>query len=182
MGLWTYEDYVRLPQDGKIHEIIRGKHYNHPAPATKHQMISMNIAIIIGNFIRENDLGFWFHAPYDVVLDKYNVVQPDHVFVSKENEKVITEKHIKGVPDLIVEITSPNDPNYDKKTKFKLYEKFKVPHYWIFDAEEDKIYEYVFDKDKKKSKYKLRKIWEKGDVFNPALFPKLKVKVNDFFP
>ena len=179
MGLWTYEDYVRLPRDGKRHEIIRGIHYNHPSPATKHQLISSNIAGIMYVFVKENKLGFWFNAPYDVVLDKYNVVQPDHVFVSKENEKVITEKNIKGVPDLIVEITSPNDPDYDKKTKFKLYERFKVPHYWIFDSEEDKIYEYVLDK--RKGKYKLRKVWEKGEIFNPALFPKLKVKVNDFF-
>ena len=180
MGLLTYEDYVRLPQDGKIHEIIRGKHYNHPAPAVRHQLISSNIARIMSNFIFNNNLGFWLNAPCDVVLDKYNIVQPDHIFISKENEKIITAKNIKGTPDLIIEITSPNDPDYDKKTKFKLYERFKVPHYWIFDSEENRIYEYVLDR--KKGKYKLRKVWEKGETFNPALFPNLKVKVNDFFP
>ena len=181
MGLWTYEDYVRLPYDGKIHEIIRGKHYNHPAPAIKHQTISSNIARIMGNFIFRNKLGFWFNALCDVVFDKYNVVQPDHIFVSSKNEKIITEKNIKGVPDLLIEITSPSDPDFDKKTKFKLYERFKVPHFWLFDSEEDKIYEYVLDR-RRKGRYKLRRVWEKGDTFNPALFPKLKVKVRNFFP
>lgn len=57
----TYEDYKRFPQDGKIHEIIDGNHYNHPAPRIKHQIISLNLDINFAPYINERRLGRWFH-------------------------------------------------------------------------------------------------------------------------
>jgi hypothetical protein len=35
----TYDDYVLLPEDGKIYEIIDGEHYIIPAPETYRQQI-----------------------------------------------------------------------------------------------------------------------------------------------
>jgi len=40
---------------------------------------------------------------------------------------------MEGPPDLCVEIISPSSSTIDRKTKFKLYEKGKVAHYWIVD-------------------------------------------------
>lgn len=43
----TYEDYVLFPDDGKRHEIIDGDHYVTPAPKTKHQRVSLNLAVAV---------------------------------------------------------------------------------------------------------------------------------------
>src|SRR5690349_11704955 len=36
-GEWTYEDYLRLPEDGNRYEVIRGVLYVSPAPLPEHQ-------------------------------------------------------------------------------------------------------------------------------------------------
>jgi hypothetical protein len=36
---WTYEDYCRLPADGRIYEIIEGELLMSPAPQTRHRAL-----------------------------------------------------------------------------------------------------------------------------------------------
>jgi hypothetical protein len=47
-----------------------------------------------------------FIAPFDVVFDETNVVQPDVFVVCDQNK--ITNANISGAPDLIFEILSPS--------------------------------------------------------------------------
>jgi hypothetical protein len=57
------EDYVLLPEDGKIHEIIDGEHYMTPAPGTYHQTLSRRIQFQLYEQIEEKGLGLVFNAP-----------------------------------------------------------------------------------------------------------------------
>lgn len=68
----------------------------------------------------------------DVVLSRENVVQPDIIFIAKQNTGII-KNIIKGVPDCLIEITSPGYVKYDRIKKYALYEKFGVKEYWIID-------------------------------------------------
>ena len=43
----TYDDLLRLPDDGLRHEIIDGEHYVTPAPVTKHQRISRELLYLL---------------------------------------------------------------------------------------------------------------------------------------
>ena len=125
----TYEDYKNWPDDERW-EIIDGVAYNMSlAPKVKHQKISMNFVekfILQKNKLKGRDP---FIAPTDVVLDEYNVVQPDLFIVCDKNK--ITEDNIKGAPDLIIEIVSPSTAYKDTKIKKDLYEKFGVREYII---------------------------------------------------
>ena len=42
----SYDEYVHLPDDGSIHEIIDGYHYMSPAPFPRHQRISRRNRIL----------------------------------------------------------------------------------------------------------------------------------------
>jgi len=77
----TYDDYLNFPYDGKRHEIIDGEHYMTPAPQTRHQIVSANLAGILINFIRKNNFGQILLAPTDIVLSDTTVVQPDILFI-----------------------------------------------------------------------------------------------------
>jgi Uma2 family endonuclease len=59
-------------------------------------------------------------------------VQPDIVFVAKENFSILGDT-VHGVPDLLVEVLSPGNKSYDLETKKELYERFGVSEYWILD-------------------------------------------------
>jgi len=128
----TYEDYLLLPE-GTRYEIIEGELFMTPSPRTVHQRLIVKLFRIIDNFVRGKNLGEVFVAPYDVVLSKHDIVQPDILFVSKENSHLITELNLQGAPDLVVEILSPSIEDRDSILKKKLYAAFGVKEYWIAD-------------------------------------------------
>lgn len=76
-------------------------------------------------------------APFDIYLDeKSNAVQPDIVVILKGNTgRVNSHGHFSGVLDLIFEILSPGNKDFDLIRKKDLYEKFGVKEYWIIDPE-----------------------------------------------
>ena len=104
----TYDDFVLFPDDGKRHELIDGEHYVTPSPNTRHQQISVDLLALIWTYLEAHPIGRVFHAPYDVVFSNFDVVEPDLLYVSNERAaEVVTPQHVRGVPDIVVEIGSP---------------------------------------------------------------------------
>lgn len=62
-------------------------------------------------------------------------MQPDLIFISTANGGIVKEKRIVGVPDLLVEILSPSNPERDLLVKRALYARNGVREYWIVDGE-----------------------------------------------
>ncbi len=135
----TYEDYVLIPEDGRRHEIIDGEHYVSAAPFVRHQQISHRLTLRLGNFIEEHDLGEFLSAPTDVLLSPHDIVQPDHVFVSKTRAGIVKEKNIQGAPDLLIEILSDSTRRIDEGIKLRRYEHFGVREYWLVDPGRETI-------------------------------------------
>jgi len=132
---WSYEDLLRLPEDGKRHELIDGEHFVSPAPTPRHQAVSFNLIRLLGNFVHATKCGRLYHAPLDVVLSPHSVVEPDLLFISAGREHVIGERCLSAAPDLAVEILSPSSRRIDAVLKRHLYEKHGVAEYWIVDPE-----------------------------------------------
>jgi Uma2 family endonuclease len=83
-------------------------------------------------------LGEVFIARMDVVLSDTDVVEPALLFIASEHTS-ITDKHIMGVPDLVVEILSEGSRKTDEIIKRRLYEQFGVKEYWIIDPELESV-------------------------------------------
>ena len=136
---YTYDEYLNLPDDGKRYEVIDGELVMVADPYTIHQTVSGNLEYELRTFIKKHKLGKIFDAPTDVVLNEYNVVQPDILFIARDRLDIITEKNISGAPDLIVEILSPSTAYYALLEKKELYEKFGVKEYWIVDPKKQRV-------------------------------------------
>src|SRR5207248_1360201 len=121
--------------DGKRREIIDGQLYVTPSPNTKHQTASINLSGMLWTYLKMHPIGRVFAAPFDTVFSDFDVVEPDLLYISRERLSVLTEKHVRGAPDLVVEILSPGTRRTDEKIKRKLYERFDVLEYWIVDPE-----------------------------------------------
>jgi Uma2 family endonuclease len=133
-GEWTYEDWLKLPDDGYRYEVIDGVLYMRPPPLIRHQRTSSRIYIPFSDFLRLNPLGEVFYAPVGVRLPNQPVpLQPDLVFVRAERLDIIQENYIEGTPDLIIEILSPSNWLYDRREKMRVYQEAGVPVYWIVD-------------------------------------------------
>ena len=146
--LTTYDDYRQLPDDGKQYQIIGGDLYITPAPSPYHQEISLNLATILSNYVKQHKLGMVYTAPIDVVLSMTDVVQPDLVYIAKNRLNIITKKNIVDAPDLVVEILSEHTETIDRQKKLALYEKHGVKEYWIADPAEKVIEQFVLKKEK----------------------------------
>ena len=131
-GNWTYEDFLRLPEDGIRYEIVDGVLYMTNAPDPEHQFVVGEIFAEIRRFARARSLGRVYTAPIEVHLPGIaRPVQPDVLFIVAERSQIVGEKFVEGAPDLIVEVTSPSTARADRKVKLDAYERAGVREYWI---------------------------------------------------
>jgi len=136
----TYDDFVHFPDDGKRHELIDGEHYVTPSPNLGHQRILGKLHLAIGKYLEGNPIGEVFFAPLDVVMSNFDVVEPDLLYVSRERaSQVLVPEHVRGVPDLVVEIASKGTRKRDETIKRALYERMGVSEYWIVDPKSQAV-------------------------------------------
>jgi Uma2 family endonuclease len=130
------EVYEMLPE-GTLAELIDNQIYMSPAPVFKHQKTIQAILKELDKLVEDKGKGTVIVAPFDIKLDKSrNSVQPDIIVILKSNQNQINEfGRFEGVPDLLVEVLSPSNKEYDLIKKKDLYEKFGVKEYWIVDPE-----------------------------------------------
>jgi len=58
-----------------------------------------------------------FLGPLDVVLSNYDVVEPDLLFIARDQASIMTEKNIQGAPALVVEVMSKSTRKRDAQIK-----------------------------------------------------------------
>ena len=128
----TYQDYASLDGDER-YELLDGELVLVASPNRDHQTVVMELGFQMHAFVKENDLGWVYSAPFDVLFTDTDVVQPDLMFVSREREHILTPANVQGAPDLIVEVLSPSSSTRDWRAKRELYATHGVPEYWIID-------------------------------------------------
>ncbi|MGD9902609.1 MAG: Uma2 family endonuclease [Vicinamibacterales bacterium] len=136
----TYDDFVLFPDDGKRHEIIDGEHYVTPSPNVRHQRLVGRLLYEIELYLRANPrAGEVFPSPLDVVLSRFDIVEPDLLFVAGDQTDILTEKNIQGAPALVVEVLSKSTRKRDAQIKRRLFERTGVREYWLVDPELDAV-------------------------------------------
>ena len=176
---FTYEDFLTFPDDGKRHEIIDGEHYVTPSPNTRHQTVCTALTALLWIYLRQHPIGAVFVAPFDVVFSDGDVVEPDILYISRERAGVLTSHHVRGAPDLAVEILSPGTRKTDEVTKRKRYEHFGVLEYWVVDPDLDAITVYRRVDDRFVRVAKLNA--EAGDSLTTPLLPGFSATLTEIF-
>ncbi|MBF0518220.1 MAG: Uma2 family endonuclease [Nitrospirae bacterium] len=120
-----------LEKDFDLTEIINGEEIMGPSPFRRHQSIVMKITKKILFHLEKHDLGELYISPLDVIFEEgTNRLQPDLLFVKKDNHNILQD-WIRGVPDMVCEIISQGSYEMDTEIKKAIYEKYRVPEYWI---------------------------------------------------
>jgi Uma2 family endonuclease len=183
---FTYQDYQNLTEDDHRYQVINGELIMTPSPVPLHQRISRRLTTLLNAHVGQHDLGEVFYAPLDVVLDNYNVFQPDILFVSHKNANVITKKNIQGAPDLVIEILSPSTGYYDLIEKKEAYAKFGTREYWIVDPQKKwvEVFEIRDGDFESKGRFGAKESFKSAvipgleidltEVFRPQVIPKLQ--------
>ena len=121
--------------------------------------------------------GRGYVAPFDVILDDYNVVEPDVLFIRTEHFHIITEAHVEGAPDLVVEVLSPGTQDRDRGVKAHAYAQFGVEEYWIVDPENQTLTIYRLTA----GHYQESGPYESGATITSPVFPGIPLTVERLF-
>lgn len=131
-----YEDYAKLPDDGKRYELLEGDLLVTPAPNPLHQRVSKRLQRQLEAYFEERAMGEVFAAPIDVILTSRDVFQPDLVIARPDQ---ISARGIEGAPLLLVEIISPTTQDRDRVMKANRYAHLHVPHFWLVEPDLPRI-------------------------------------------
>jgi Uma2 family endonuclease len=135
----TYEEFKTFPDDGRRCELIDGEVFMFASPSLLHQMLALELAVLLRDAVTLRDLGWVLVAPFEVKFFGDNAVQPDLVVVLRDRAGVLTSSGVRGTPSLLLEILSPSNRSYDLTTKAELYARNGVPEYWVVDTEAETI-------------------------------------------
>ena len=176
----TYDDLLLFPDDGQRHELIDGEHYVTPSPNLRHQRILRKLCLAIGNYLETHPIGEVFFAPLDVVMSEHDVVEPDLLYVSRERaSQVLVPEHVRGVPELVVEIASKGTRRRDETIKRALYGRVGVTEYWVVDPEIEVVRVYHQGADGFERPIELRR--DTRDTLTTALLPGLGITLDGIF-
>lgn len=184
-GLYSYADYLTWKFEQTV-ELIKGKISLMSAPGRKHQEISWQLTLKIGNHFTNHTCRA-YAAPFDVrLLDKgksakankdvHTVVQPD-ICIICDKEK-LDDKGCIGAPDLIIEILSPGNSAKEMRTKKQLYEENQIREYWIFDPEHETVFQFHLTDT---GFYSPATIYVNQEVLACVIFPDLKINLQGVF-
>ena len=136
-ALLTADDLLQLPPTDKHTELVRGVMVVREPPGFRHGAIAVNLAILLGQFVRAHDLGLVLSESGFVLFSSPDTVRgPDVSFVRRQRvPDPIPRGFVRFAPDLAVEILSPNDRPGEVLEKVADYLNAGTHLVWIIDPD-----------------------------------------------
>ena len=133
--LTTADELMAMPDDGHRYELIDGRLHRMAPTGFDHSWIGIEFGRHLGNHVMPRglglvvgaDAGFFFGHDPDVVL------APDAAFVRADRLPPRSERigFLDVIPDLVVEVVSPNDRQSEVDAKIARYLAAGVRLLWI---------------------------------------------------
>ena len=115
-----------------------------------------------------------------MIFSNVDIVEPDLLYVSRARaETALAEQHVRGVPELVIEIASKRTRKRDETIKRRLYERAAVSEYWVVDPGIDVVRVYLSEGGTFARPIELRR--DAGDTLTTPLMPGLELSLADIF-
>lgn len=176
--LMTAEDYFRLPTDGRVTELVRGKVEEMNPPGFRHGKRCARIAYLLSRFLEEHDLGHVVGNDAGVVTerDPDTVRGADVAFYSYRRvpKDAEPEGYPEAIPELVIEVLSPTDSWARILRKVSEYLEAGVLVVCLVDPNQGRVFVHRADAPAEEL--------TKGDEFAiPDVLPEFRVPVRQFF-
>ena len=147
--LLTADDLLRLYSEGVRGELIQGVLHETMSAGEEHGAIAANMSFIFLGFVKPRRLGRILTSDTGIRLerDPDTVREPDLAFISAEKRplEVRNTGYLEVVPELVVEIVSPNDNPRSTFDKAQMWLRFGVTMVWVVHPETRSVEVYRMD-------------------------------------
>jgi Uma2 family endonuclease len=128
----TTTEYLNTPETVTPQELIYGMLRAADAPAPSHQAAVGDLFLALAIHVRGQQHGDVWLSPVDVILDEAGalIVQPDLLFISNERSEIVSDR-IRGAPDLVIEVLSPNPRIGDLDERIGWFAQYGVRECWL---------------------------------------------------
>ena len=133
--LLTAADLLRLAAEGVRGELIRGVLHETMIMGQRHGKIVMKLGFLLNAFIIPRKLGTLTGADAGIWLerDPDTVRGPDIAYFSAATmpPAAVPDGYAEVVPDLVVEVVSPNDTRREVAAKARMWLRYDVRLVWV---------------------------------------------------
>lgn len=140
---WTREEVALLvgQREGYSprYELVDGELLVTPAPGGRHQRIAFELAVLLRDYVRRQQLGEVRLGPGEIALENENRFEPDIFVAPTLDGRRAPANHPVSRPLLICEVLSPASVRHDRITKRRAFQRRGVPEYWVVDGSAEAI-------------------------------------------
>lgn len=174
---FTAIDLQEISKNGR-YELIKGDIKEMAPAGEEHGLVASLVIQVIGNYVRKNKLGITTSSEtgYKLSENPDTVKAPDMAF--KSNKTLAKKEVVKGysevMPDLVVEVNSPNDKYSDVVRKVEEWLNSGVMAVWVIDPGDRSLS--VYD-----SSGNFIILNEEDEIEGKDILPNFKCKVKELF-
>jgi Uma2 family endonuclease len=175
-GTATEADLMAMPNDGHKYELINGEIRRLSPAGTRHSEVSGELFARLREFVKARRLGRVFESSAGFRLPNGNVRSPDISFVAagrfQDDESPVGYSPV--VPDLAVEVRSPNDRAQEVLDKVGEYLDAGVRLVWVIDPPERRANRY-------RSLTDVRTVHAQDELDGEDVLPGFRCVLNEIF-
>src|SRR5262245_33279674 len=173
---YTLKEFWDLPEpkDHSKLELIKGVLYMTPPPDYPHNRAAANLNGILINEIKRCRYHGNVYIPRAALwIDDNTYLEPDLMYISAKLEMEMPPEHWTRA-DIVVEVISPSNANYDRKTKSDTYQAMGIREMWLLDSEKKQVEIRSFEAGK-------NVIYQPGDTLRSQVLLKIRISVSELF-
>jgi len=173
---YTLEEFWELPEpsDHSKLELIKGVLYMTPPPDYSHNRAGANINEVLRDEIKRCGYRGKIYIPRTALwINNDTYLEPDLIYMSAELEEQMPKSHWSRA-DIVVEIISPSNANYDRKTKSDTYRAMGIREMWLVDNETKEIEVRSFETGRDV-------VYKSGERLHSDVLPQIDIPVSPLF-
>lgn len=171
--LFTVDEYIEFEENSEIrHEFHNGHLYPIEATTVAHNEVKQNTVALIRPVFRKRGCKVVDETIKLQILENGKYVYPDIMLTCDESDKNVI--YIMQHPSLIIEILSKSTADYDKGTKFNLYQTLpSVEYYLLIESRWQSIE--LYSRTEKKNFWTYQRFTEPSEIIE---FPNLNFQLS----
>lgn len=137
---WTTAEVRSLMDESRAwprYELIGGELLVTPAPRGSHQLVVVELVVLLYEYLGREPVGTVVMSPADLELQRGTITQPDVFVVPATTRPAGDQLEWSDVTSLLlaVEVLSPSSERTDRVGKRDFYMDANVAEYWVVDVD-----------------------------------------------